>query len=62
MAYMMSTLYGEPLLFKSKYGSNRSGSIQALSSTTKVEDGHSTVHHLIEVVHQTCVALENQKD
>ena len=35
----MSTLYGEPLLFKSKYVCNRSGSIQAPSSTTKVEDG-----------------------
>ena len=35
---MMSTLYGEPLLFKSKYVCNRSGSIQAPSSTTKVED------------------------
>ena len=23
--------------------------------------GHSTVHHLIEVVHQTCLALENHK-
>ena len=23
--------------------------------------GHSTVHHLIEVVHHTCLALENQK-
>ena len=36
---MMSTLYGEPLLFKSKYVCNRSGSIQAPSSTMKVEDG-----------------------
>ena len=36
----MSTLYGEPLLFKSKYVCNRSGSIQAPSSTTKVKDGH----------------------
>ena len=35
---MMSTLYGEPLLFKSEYVCNRSGSIQAPSSTTKVED------------------------
>ena len=23
--------------------------------------GHTTVHHLIEVVHHTCLALENQK-
>ena len=36
---MMNTLYGEPLLFKSKYVCNRSGSIQAPSSMTKVEDG-----------------------
>ena len=35
---MMSTLYGEPLLFKSKYVCNRSCSIQAPSSTTKVDD------------------------
>ena len=34
----MSTFYGKPLLFKSKYVCNRSGSIQASSSTTKVED------------------------
>ena len=40
---MMSTLYGEPLLFKSKYVCNRSGSIQAPSSTTKVEDAPLSV-------------------
>ena len=43
---MMSTLYGEPLLFKSNYVCNRSGSIQAPSSTTKVEDEPSIAIHV----------------